>query len=132
MIRTADGAGVDGLIVADPTADLFGPNVIRASIGAVFAIPSAVTSSGEAIAWLQRRQVKIVATTPAGGSQWCEADLSGSVAVVVGAEHKGLSAVWMGAADVQVALPMRGVGDSLNAATTAAIVLYEAVRQRNR
>lgn len=131
MIRTADGAGVDGLIVADQTVDPFGPNVIRASLGAVFSIPLAVASSVTAIEWLEHQGVAIVATTPDATTAWSAADLTGPVACVVGAEHDGLSDVWLDAADVQVSLPMRGIGDSLNAATTAAILAYEAVRQRS-
>jgi len=132
MIRTADGAGIDGLVVADPTVDPFGPNVIRASLGSVFSMPTAVATSSDTIDWLQRRHVTIVVTTPGATVEWTQADLTGSVACVIGAEHQGLSAAWLEVADQSVFLPMHGVGDSLNAAATAAIILYEAVRQRSR
>jgi TrmH family RNA methyltransferase len=131
MIRTADGAGSDGLIVADPAVDPFGPNVIRASLGSVFSLPTAVATSSDTIDWLRRHHVAIVATTPDATIEWSQADLTGSIACIIGAEHQGLSEAWIEAADHRVFVPMHGVGDSLNAAATAAIVLYEAVRQRS-
>lgn len=130
MLRTADGVGVDAVILADALADVFSPNVIRASIGAVFAVPIAVTETPAAIRWLRDHEILIVATSPEATSLWNEPDLTRSVACVIGAEHAGLSENWLAAADVSVALPMLGIGDSLNASTTAAILLYEARRQR--
>lgn len=130
LLRTADGAGVDAVIVCDPATDLGNPNLIRASIGTVFYLPIALTASGDAVRWLNERSVRIVTTEPGAKLLHTAADLTGSVAIVVGAEDAGLSAVWTDHADVRVSIPMLGRNDSLNVSAAAAILLYEAVRQR--
>lgn len=129
MIRTAIAAKADAVIVADQTTDVFNPNVVRASIGTLFAMPLAVCSSAEAIAWLRERDVSICAATPEGDADLWTAELQ---AVVVGAEQYGLSQTWLDEADIKVRIPMPGSDaiDSLNAATSASILLFEAVRQR--
>lgn len=131
MLRTAEGAGADALIVCDQGTDIFNPNVVRASLGTVFWVPIAIASSAEAISWLTRHEVRIVASTPAASVAYNEVDLRGSRALVVGSEHAGLSEAWLEAGE-QVVIPMHGRGDSLNAAASAAVLLYEAVRQRQR
>lgn len=128
--RIADGAGCHGLVVCDPGTDLHNPNVLRASRGACFSLPTARAKSDEAASWLERHRVTLVATSPDAGRAWHYADLTGPVAVVLGAEDSGLSAAWLAHAATAVALPMAGAGDSLNVAATAAVLLYEAVRQR--
>ena len=126
MARSAEVAGADALIVAEAKADLWNPNAIRASTGAVFTLPIVEATLGE-IAGLG---VTIVAAAVNAKTRYTDADLGGPVAIVVGAEDRGLGARWLGAADVQVAIPVSGNGvDSLNAATAAAILLFEAVRQ---
>jgi len=132
MIRTATAAGADGVIVADPTTDVFNPNVVRSSIGTLFSMPIAVCATDEAISWLRARDIPIVAATPSAEKPMWDAPLGGSVAVVVGAEQFGLSDAWLEAADERVLIPMPGKADidSLNAATSASILLFEAVRQR--
>lgn len=130
MIRTAEGAGVDGVIVCDPTTDIFNPNVVRASIGTMLWVPIAVATQSEAMAWCADRGVQTVAASPDAEIRYDQSDLSPPTAIVVGAEHDGLSADWMTHADITVTIPMLGHGDSLNAAASAAIMLYEAVRQR--
>ena len=130
MLRTADAAGVSAVIVCDPATDPFNPNVVRASIGTVFAVPLAVSSTGAAVDWLRDRGIRIVATTPDTSLLHSAADLTGGVAVVVGSEQYGLTDRWLSAADVRVRIPMRGRADSLNAAMAAGVVLFEAVRQR--
>lgn len=130
MLRTADAVGADAVIVADATTDPFNPNVVRASTGTLFTVPLAVASTDQTLAWLVDRGVAILATTPDTETDLWDADLRGSVAVVVGAEQYGLSEVWLGSADVRVRIPMAGMADSLNAAMAAGVVLYEAVRQR--
>jgi len=130
MLRTAEAAGVAAIIVCDPTTDPFNPNVVRASLGTLFCIPLAVTSTADAIAWLRRRGVRTVATTPGATRPHWETDLTGSVAIVVGSEQHGLSSAWMEAADLQALIPMPGSVDSLNSAMAAGIVLFEAARQR--
>lgn len=130
MLRTADAAGMRGILVADPTTDPFNPNVVRASVGALFTVPLAVASTEEAIPALRGAGLRLVATTPSARLLTWEADLTGPVAVVVGSEQYGLSPEWLDAADVAVRIPMAGTVDSLNAAVAAAVTVFEAVRQR--
>lgn len=129
ILRTADAARVDGVIVCGGT-DLHNPNVVRASLGTLFTVPVAEATAREAIAWLRSHNVQIVATTPAAAVRYTAARLTGPVAVVMGSEAYGLSAEWLEAADMQVVIPMFGQADSLNLATATALLLYEVVRQR--
>jgi RNA methyltransferase, TrmH family len=133
MIRTATAAKVDGVIVADPTTDVFNPNVVRSSIGTLFVTPVAVCGTDDAIAWLRDGYVPICAATPGAEMNVWDAPLDRSVAMVVGAEQFGLSDAWLEAADLRVKIPMPGENaiDSLNAASSASILLFEAVRQRS-
>lgn len=130
MLRTADAAGCSAVIVCDPTTDPFNPNVVRASTGALFTVPLAVTSSTDAIAWLKERNIRIVATTPDADVIHHDADLKGPLAIAIGSEQFGLTETWLNAADARVRMPMAGMADSLNAAMAAGVALFEAVRQR--
>jgi TrmH family RNA methyltransferase len=130
VFRSADGSGADAVIVSDPSAELSNPNVIRASLGTVFTVQSAVAPAAAVIDFLRERGILIVATAPEAELEYCEADLSSPCAVVVGSEDRGLGDEWLNAADVKVTIPMRGAADSLNASAAAAILLYEALRQR--
>ncbi len=134
ILRTADAAGVDGVIVCHapdrPATDLHNPNVVRASLGALFSVPVAEASSAEAIAWLQAQGVAIVAATPDATLPYTAAHLAGAVAIAMGSEAFGLSQAWLSAADQRVVIPMHGIVDSLNVATSTALLLYEVVRQR--
>jgi TrmH family RNA methyltransferase len=132
IFRSADGAGVTGIIVSDPSAELSNPNVIRASIGTVFTVPSAVAPAADAITWLKRGGISIVAAATDAETPWDEADLTLPSAIVLGSEDRGLGDEWLNASDVRVKIPMRGAADSLNVSATAAILLYEALRQRVR
>ena len=131
MIRTAAATGAS-VIVADPVTDLFNPNVVRASQGALFSVPIAATSSGEAIAWLTANGVQILATTPSAAVPYWTVPTVAPTAIVIGAEDTGLGDDWLSAADHRVLIPMASFDgtDSLNAASAAAIVLFDAVRQR--
>jgi len=131
MLRTADAAGADAVIVSDPTTDPFNPNVVRASLGCLFLVPLAVASSAEALTWLAARDVKTFAATPAAERLHWEADYRGPSALVIGSEQYGLSETWIEAADERVRIRMLGDADSLNAAMAAGVMLYEAVRQRS-
>ena len=131
MLRTADAAGVDAVVVCDPTTDPFNPNVVRASIGCVFVVPLAIASTTEALAWLSAAGVQTFAATPAAERLHWEADYTGSSALAIGSEQYGLSDTFLEAADVRVRMPMLGEADSLNAAMAAGVMLYEAVRQRS-
>lgn len=130
MLRTADAAGVALVIAADPVTDWGNPNVIRSSKGTVFSVPVAAASTDEAYAWLSEHGVEVVATTPDTDVEHTGADLTGAVAVAVGSEKYGLTDAALARADHRVRIPMVGQANSLNVATSAAIVVYEAVRQR--
>ncbi len=131
VLRSADGAGADALIAAAGATDLANPNVIRASAGTVFAVQTAAADPDEVIAWLRERGIRIVAARVDGADAYTEVDLTGPLAIAVGSEADGLSEAWS-APDIQaVRLPMRGVADSLNVSVSAAILLYEARRQRD-
>lgn len=130
MLRTADAAGVRGVIVCDPTTDLYNPNVVRASLGMLFVVPVAVASTADTVAFLRRHHIRTVATTPSTSLLHWDADLTGPIAVIVGTEQYGLSDAWLRAADTAVRIPMAGRADSLNAAMAAGVVLFEAARQR--
>ena len=130
ILRTADGAGVDAVIVAESATDLFNPNIIRASLGTVFAVPVSVASSGEVLAWLRDRGIAIIAARVDGSVDYTEANYTGPVAIALGSEARGLSDAWGELARASVRVPMLGVADSLNVSATAAVLLYEALRQR--
>jgi TrmH family RNA methyltransferase len=131
MLRTADAAGCEAVIVCDPTTDPFNPNVVRASTGMLFVVPLAVASSEDAIEWLRSKGITTFATTPDATMLHTDADLTGAIAIVVGTEQYGLSDMWLEQADHRIRIPMAGAADSLNAAMAAGIALFEAVRQRN-
>ena len=130
ILRTADAAGVAAVIAADPVTDWGNPNVVRASKGTVFSVPVASATSAEVLAWIADRSLALVAAAPDGDVLLTDADLSGPAAIVVGSEARGLPAAWLDRADTRVRIPMFGRADSLNVATSAAILVYEAVRQR--
>jgi RNA methyltransferase, TrmH family len=130
ILRTADAAGVAAVIAADPVTDWGNPNVVRASKGTLFSVPVASASGAEVLAWIAARGLQIVAATPDATRLVTDADLTRPTVIAVGAEQAGLPAVWLERADVCVRIPMFGRADSLNVATSAAIITYEAVRQR--
>lgn len=130
MLRTCDAAGADALIICNPKTDLYNPNLIRASIGAVFTVPCAVCSSREAIDFLKRGRLQILTAQLQDSSLYYDLDMRGGTAIVMGTEDTGLSEAWRSAADAHIRIPMLGRLDSLNVSVSAAILLYEAVRQR--
>lgn len=132
ILRSADAAGVDGVIVCDPVTDLFNPNVVRSSTGVLFSVPVVVSESKLVRAWLREQKIRIVATTPAAGPLHTEEDLRGPLAIVMGSEQYGLSEYWLKESDAQVRIPMAGQADSLNVAMATIITLFEAVRQRGK
>jgi len=132
ILRSADGAGADAVIAASPRTDLANPNVIRASAGTIFAVPMAAAPTPEVVAWLRERDVRILAARVDGGRPYTDVDLTGPLALVVGSEAEGLGEGWH-APDIEaIHLPMHGIADSLNVSVSAAILLYEARRQRDR
>ncbi len=132
ILRSADAAGCDAVIVCDPVTDIFNPNVVRASTGVLFSVPLVVEESARVLAWLKERRIQTVATTPAAERIYSEVDLRGALAVVMGSEQYGLSEFWLKECDVPVRIPMAGQADSLNVAMATIITLFEAVRQRGK
>lgn len=130
MLRTAEAAGVDAVIAASPVADWGNPNVVRASKGTVFAVPVSTASTADVVAWLAEHRLSVVVATPSTDALVTDIDLTGPTAIVVGAEHEGISRPWLEAADHTAKLAMHGHVNSLNVATSAAVVIYEALRQR--
>jgi len=132
MVRSAAAAGATGLIVADAVTDVFNPNVVRSSQGAVFGLDIAVCDAAAAIEWLRTQGIAIHAAVPDAEVPYWQASLVGPTALVVGSEHLGVAPAWLEAADHLVTIPMPGSSgvDSLNAATAAAILLFDAARQR--
>lgn len=131
ILRSADAAGCDAVIVCDPVTDIFNPNVVRASTGVLFSVPLVVDESERVLGWLREHRVRTVATTPAGETLYTSADLRGPLAIVMGSEQYGLSEFWLKNADLPVRIPMAGQADSLNVAMATIITLFEAVRQRS-
>lgn len=131
LLRTADAAGVDAVILADPACDPANPNVVRASMGTLFTQKVVRTTTADAITFLRAGGLSIVTTRPQATRPWHEVPLDGPVAIVSGAENSGLSAAWRDASSTEVRLPMSGFADSLNLAAATAILLYEVVRQRS-
>ncbi|MBE35472.1 MAG: rRNA methyltransferase [Opitutaceae bacterium] len=132
ILRSADAAGCDGVIVCDPVTDIFNPNVVRASTGVLFSVPLVVAESEQVHEWLKSKNIRTVATTPAAEKLYTETDLRGSMAVIMGSEQYGLSDFWLQNADAPVRIPMAGQADSLNVAMATIITLFEAVRQRDQ
>jgi TrmH family RNA methyltransferase len=128
--RIADGAGAHAVLLCGQGTDLFNPNVLRASRGAFFSVPTVVTSTEEVLAFCHQQGITTVATSPAAEQTYTAQDLTQAVALVLGTEHEGLSPALLGRCDTTVSLPMLGAGDSLNVASSAAVLLYEAQRQR--
>ncbi len=130
ILRSCDGAGVDAVILADSRTDVYNPNVIRSSTATVFSMRIMQASISEAYDFLRKLSIKIIAATPDGRQSYDTTDLRGAVALVLGSEDKGLRDFWVQHADVRMSIPMRGKADSLNVSNTAAILVYEALRQR--
>ena len=132
LFRSADGAGVSGIIISAPKTDLYNPNVIRASLGTVFSVPVAVARAQHAIGWLKSKGIAIITTSPEADALYTAADMVSPCAIIVGSENEGLGREWIEASDLSVRIPMKGTADSLNVSVTAAILLYEALRQREK
>ncbi len=130
MMRTADAAGVDAVIVCDPRTDIYNPNVIRASLGSVFTNTVVACKSEEALMWLKEKGIKIIVTALTASVPYPEPDYKVPVALAVGSEDKGISKIWTDNSDENIIIPMLGQVDSMNISVSAAIVLFEALRQR--
>ena len=130
ILRSADAAGIDAVIVCDPLTDLYNPNLIRSSVGAVFSVPCVATISEECISFLKTKGIKILTAQLQDSSLYYDTDMRCPTAIVMGTESTGLTNVWREAADAHIRIPMLGRIDSLNVSVSAAILLFEAVRQR--
>ncbi|HJH61184.1 MAG TPA: RNA methyltransferase [Bacteroidetes bacterium] len=130
VMRTADAAGVDAVIIADPRTDIFNPNAIRASIGCIFSVPLFACTSEKCIQWLRQNNIRIYCTYLKASIDYLEADFRKGSAIVMGTEATGISDIWVQEADQNIIIPMNGIADSLNVSVTTAIVTFEAVRQR--
>ena len=131
MARTADAAGCDALIAADPITDVYNPNAIRASLGAIFNVPLLTGDNAQVLEWLRRFNVHIFAARVDATTPYHQQEYSRATAIVVGNEANGLSSAWSAEDIIPIMLPMHGISDSLNVSTTAAILIYEARRQRD-
>ena len=135
IARSADGAGATALLIAvheGPPADPWNPNAVRASLGTVFSLPIAIAPTSTLRPWLRERAIRVVAARVQAATDYRDADLRGPLAIVVGSEAAGLGQDWFAEEVEGVRLPMLGRADSLNVSAAAAILLYEARRQRDR
>ena len=130
VLRSADAAGATAVIVCDPLTDLYNPNLIRASIGACFTVPTVACSSEECIVFLKKHGIQILTAQLQDSKLYYDTPMTGPTAIVMGTESTGLTDVWRQAADAHIRIPMLGRLDSLNVSVSAAILLFEAVRQR--
>ena len=130
VLRSADAANADAVIVCDPLTDLYNPNLIRASVGAFFSVPCVACTSEQCISWLKANGIQILTAQLQDSCYYYEADMARSTAIVMGTEATGLTDKWREAADSHIRIPMLGCGDSLNVSVSAAILMFEAVRQR--
>jgi TrmH family RNA methyltransferase len=130
ILRTADAAGVDAVIICDPQTDFYNPNVIRSSLGCVFTKQLASATSEETINWLKKNRIRIYSTYLKASQPYDQTDMTQPCAIVMGAEATGLSEMWVRHSDASIIIPMHGKIDSMNVSTSAAVVVFEARRQR--
>ena len=132
VLRTADAAGADAVIICDPLTDLYNPNVIRSSVGCLFSVPVAVSDPVETLAWLKERKINLYAAELNAVNFYHETDFTEPSAIIMGTESDGLTDFWIKNADAGIKIPMNGKIDSLNVSVYTAIITYEAMRQRNK
>lgn len=130
ILRSADASGVDAVIVCDPLTDLYNPNLIRSSVGAAFSVPCVACTSAECIAFLKQKGIQILTAQLQDSHLYYDIDMRRPTAIVMGTESTGLTDQWRQAADAHIRIPMLGQIDSLNVSVSAAIFMFEAVRQR--
>lgn len=133
IMRTADAAGIDAVIVCDPLTDIYNPNAIRSGVGCIFSVQVVTCNSVEAIEWLRGNNIKAYAAALTQTAlTYHQLDFRGPSAIVMGTEATGLSSEWLNKSDAQIIIPMKGIADSLNVSTSAAVLVFEAVRQREK
>ena len=132
-MRTADAAGIDAVIVCDPLTDIYNPNAIRSGVGCIFTCQVVTCSSEEAIDWLKKLKIRVYAAALTDKAIiYHQMDFRGPTAIVMGTEATGLSREWLVSSDAQIIIPMKGIADSMNVSTSAAVLVFEAVRQREQ
>jgi TrmH family RNA methyltransferase len=131
IYRTADAAGIDAILICDPKTDLYNPNAIRASLGCIFTVQTALTTSPEAIHWLNEQDIRIYCTSLQASVPYYTVDFTKPSAIVMGTEATGISEIWRKESHNTIIIPMHGETDSMNVSTSAAVVVFEARRQRN-
>ena len=132
VLRTADAAGVDAVLVCDSQTDLYNPNVIRSSLGCIFSVPVATCSSGEAKQWMDEKGIKAYVTSLEAPKEYTDCDFNNAAAIVMGAEDKGVSDFWKNNSYQNIIIPMTGRVDSMNISVSTAIIIFEALRQRKK
>lgn len=130
LLRTADAAHVDAVIIANPKSDLYNPNIIRSSVGCLFTVPIATATTNETIEWLNGKNINIYSATLQEATSYHLQDFTGPTAIVVGTEAEGLSKAWREASKKNIMIPMQGAIDSMNVSVAAAVLVFEAKRQR--
>ena len=130
ILRTADAAKVDAVVICDPLTDVYNPNVIRSSVGCIFSVPVAVSTNSDTFSFLKERQIKTFAAELKASQWYHDTDFTQSCALIMGTEANGLSKFWLDNADARIKIPMRGKIDSLNVSVSTAVLTFEAVRQR--
>jgi RNA methyltransferase, TrmH family len=131
LLRTSDAAGIDAVVICDPQTDIYNPNAIRSSIGCIFTLPVITAKSEETMAWLRSKGIRSFGTALTARQFYHETDFTGPAAIIMGTEATGLTETWLNGADMLVKIPMLGKIDSMNVSASAAIVIFEALRQRN-
>ncbi len=132
VLRSADASGVDAVVICDPLTDLYNPNLIRSSVGAAFSVPCVACSSEACIRFLKAQGIRILTAQLQDSHLYYDTDMTCGTAIVMGTEHDGLTDLWRQVADAHIRIPMLGKIDSLNVSVSAAILMFEAVRQRQR
>jgi TrmH family RNA methyltransferase len=132
ILRTADAAGIDALIVSDVRTDVYNPNVVRSSLGAVFTTQIGIGTAQDVIRWLKANHINVYCTALSASRSYVEIDYTCSAAIVLGTENTGLPEIWLSQSDQNIIIPMHGTVDSMNVSVSAGIVLFEAVRQRGK
>jgi RNA methyltransferase, TrmH family len=131
ILRTADAANLDAVIICDPQTDIYNPNAIRSSLGCIFTVPVVTSTTEHTIMWLKSKNIKMFGTALTATHFYHETDFRYSSAIIMGSETNGLSQKWMDETDHLIKIPMNGKIDSMNVSASAAIVVFEALRQRN-
>jgi len=132
ILRTCDGAGIDGVIICDGKTDIYNPNVIRSSLGTIFSVNVVVSSNEETLKYLRSKNITICAALLQAKTVYTDENFTNALAVVVGSEQNGLTQFWVQQADCKVKIPMKGHADSLNVSASTAVLLYEVIRQRSQ